>query len=157
MLVFLAGHCFAEEASPPPSFTVDVTETSAAKFSDWIEDYLSSQKVGDPVSTIEVVTFARDLIERLHRAEVTRFAFRINANHDYMLDRKSVFQGDGVWILNCTILGHDDNSEARIFVKDDGSIAGDLFIQGTGTFIITPTNELPYHIVYLRTGSFSID
>ena len=157
MLVFLAGHCFAEEASPPPSFTVDVTETSAAKFSDWIEDYLSSQKVGDPVSTIEVVTFARDLIERLHRAEVTRFAFRINENHYYLLDRKSIFQFDGGWILNCTISGHDNYSEARIFVKDDGSIGGDLFIQGTGTFIIKPTNELPYHIVYLRTGSFSID
>jgi len=157
VIVFLAAACVADETSVPPAVTAPSDTDSIARLTPWAETYLAFQKVGNPVQTFEMLVFDRDLFERLHNAERTSFAFGVNENYEYLIRRESIFEFDGGWFLNGTILGHDDYSEARIVVHDDGSMGGSLFVQGLGTFIIQPTAEPPHHLVFLRTGSYPID
>ena len=156
-LILLVGACVGGQPPEPSSVTVASDHKAVTELSSWIDSYLSSQKIGDPVQIIEVVTFDRDLFDSLYSAEITSFTFRINEDFSYVISREYVFEYDGGWILGGTILGHNDTSEASIHVLDDGSTAGSLFVQGVGQFIIKSTNKHPYHVVYLRTGSYNID
>jgi hypothetical protein len=165
-LMAVAGsETLSEDAHRPVTHPADSSAT--ARLADWTADFISSQKVGDPIRVHALVTFDELLIEQLRNRQIERFAFRVNADHTYMVSRRLISDNrntdarvtnyDGGWILSGDVDDRNDGSKATLFIGDDGSIQGDVFLKGLGRFIIQPTPERPYHLVFLRTGSYAID
>jgi hypothetical protein len=165
-LIALAG-CETSSEDAHRQVTHPADSTATARLADWTADFISSHKVGDPIRVHALVTFDELLIEQLRNRQIERFAFRVNADHTYVVSRQLISNYrsidtratnyDGGWILQGDVDDRNDGSKATLYIGDDGSVQGDVFLKGVGRFIIQPTPELPYHLVFLRTGSYAID
>lgn len=165
-LIAVAG-CETSSEDTQRLVTHPADSTATARLADWTADYISSQRVGDPIRVYALVTFDDLLIEQLRNRQIEQFAFRVNADHSYVIFRQPfsnyrsidtrITNYDSAWILQGDVDGRNDGSKATLLIGDDGSVQGDVFLKGLGRFIIQPAPELPYHLVYLRTGSYSID
>lgn len=152
------------DATPDPEiFNVQramvsaVDEQTRSRLIPWFEQYRASQKMGGSISDYEFLSFDDDLILDVKHGREDRFRFRVNEKHDYEIVVDSIFEFDGGWIMSGYISGRSDMSEATLYVHEDGTRTGDVFIKGVGRFIVTPTGQLPAHAVYLRNAEFAID
>lgn len=163
LMAVTGTHLGSEEA--PHSVTHPADSIGTARLAHWTAEFISSQKVGDPIRVYSLVTFDQLLIEQFRVGQIQRFALRINSDHTYLISRKPPSDNtsnnsvnyDNGWILQGDVDGRNDGSKAILYVRDDGSVGGHVFVKGVGRIIIQTTPELPYHLVYLKTGSFRID
>jgi len=165
-LIAVAG-CKTHSEDECRLVTHPADSTATARLADWTADLIGSHKLGDPIRVHALVTFDTLLIEQLRDRQIERFAFHVNADHTYTVTRQLISDDrnvdarltnyDGGWVLQGDVDDRKDKSQARLFFRDDGSVSGYIFLQGLGRFIIKPSPELPYHLVFLRTGSYSID
>jgi hypothetical protein len=140
-----------------PELLVPVSEPVASALQPWFEEVKQTQKVGDPISIVEFLSFSDDLLTSLRYANERRFRFQMNSEFDFEISVDDVYEYDGGWVLHGHIIHKPDASSVRIFVEDDGTKSGSLFIRGVGRLFIEPTPQLPIHAVHLRTGSYRID
>ena len=161
------GGCETPSEDAHRLITYPADPTATARLAEWTAEFINSHKVGDPIRVHALVTFDELLVEQLRNRQIDRFLFRVNANHTYVISRHPisdyrnidarVTNYDGGWILRGDVDDRADGSKATLFIGDDGSVQGDIWLRGLGRFIIQPTPEPPYHLVFLRTGSYSID
>ena len=156
VLLFSAG-AEASEETGLPSLVIAADDWAVAALSPSAEDRIASTKFADAVAFFEIVQFDQVLLERLRRGDVTKFLFRVNEENEFVLERTGVMESEGLWILSCAVLDQESASEARIFVREDGTILGDVRVPKTGMFIIDSTSQPPYHFIYRRNASFPID
>ncbi len=123
----------------------------------WLTDFLSQPKPGDPIQEYEIVAFDDDLFTKIRYGEESTFRFHVNDKYSYLITAESILDFEGGWLLNGYLPNRPDMSAAKIIIADDGSKMGDVFVMRIGRFEINATSELPYHIVYLSTGTYDID
>jgi hypothetical protein len=137
-----------------PSMLAHVSEDVVPMFDPWFQEYLSTNKFRSDIEQVSFISFDDSLIARIQSGHQDTFRFQIDNYHDYDIVIDFVSEYGGGWVMSGHIGNKADTSELRLFVNDDGTKQGDLFVAGVGTFIVAPTDRLPVHAIYLRTATF---
>ena len=152
-----AIEAFAHSEDLPPSIIRAAESVTKKRLDPWLTDFLSRPKPGDPIQEYEIVSFDDDLFSKIRSGQEKNFQFHVNDKYSFLITAESVLEFDGGWLLNGYLPNRPDMSAAKIIIADDGSKMGDVFVMRIGRFEIDATSELPYHIVYLSTGTYDID
>ncbi len=140
-----------------PAIVSSVDVATRAQLEPWFEEFASKITVGNPINEYHFVNFNDDLLLRIRSGQQSTFRFRISDVFDYEISVDYIHEFNGGWVLSGFLVDGSRRSEAKIFVNEDGTKLGNVFEFGVGQLIISPTGQLPNHVVYLRTGERDVD
>ena len=140
-------------ASEIPLLFEEPTEEVKSTLQPWVDDLLANRGSEDPFSDYRFYSISEDTLKSIRNGEDTHFEFNYSDKYRYQVSIVRVREKDTDWYFS----GKDiDNSDSLLVITTfpNGKTHGDFHVPGVGIFLIRATNTLPYHIVYLATGTY---
>lgn len=133
---------------------VSETETSLVQL--WVNEFRASRVGQDEIDEYRLASINEGTLNSVRLGLIKKIAFNYSDSFSFSITELRVVEKDTNWYFSGK-LASDSNSTLILSVFPNGNVTGKFRQLGTGHFIVTPTNVMPYHLVHLATGEYIPD
>ena len=131
----------------------DPSGTAESLLQSWVDEFRASMVGPDYFDEYRLVSLSESALDNIRLGTIEQIVFNYSDSVNFSLNVARVTEKETNWYFSA-VSPSDSNTRLVLSVFPDGHVSGKLYVLGTGHYMVTPTNVLPYHITYLATGTY---